>query len=112
MARRGRGAGVRMLAAMALATALVACGEGGPGQLAAPAVAEGDPDFADVLRQRLIDECLVAYLHDDRDAWNLGADGRYVRASADGSGHGAQGALMVRYGKTRRNPPPNTDDTR
>ena len=55
MARRGRGAGVRMLAAMALATALVACGEGGPGQLAAPAVAEGDPDFADVLRQRLID---------------------------------------------------------
>lgn len=29
MARRGRGAGVRMLAAMALATALVACGEGG-----------------------------------------------------------------------------------
>ena len=65
-----------------------------------------------VLRQRLIDECLVAYLHDDRDAWNLGADGRYVRASADGSGHGAQGALMVRYGKTRRNPPPNTDDTR
>ena len=54
MARRGRGAGVRMLAAMALATALVACGEGGPGQLAAPAVAEGDPDFADVLRQRLI----------------------------------------------------------
>ena len=55
MARRGRGAGVRMLAAMALATALVACGEGGPGQLAAPAVAEGDPDFADLLRQRLID---------------------------------------------------------
>ena len=28
---------------------------GGAGQLAAPAVAEGDPDFADVLRQRLID---------------------------------------------------------
>ena len=55
MARRGRGAGVRMLAAMALATALVACGEGGKGQLAAPAVAEGDPDFANVLRQRLID---------------------------------------------------------
>ena len=28
---------------------------GGAGQLAAPAVAEGDPDFADLLRQRLID---------------------------------------------------------
>ena len=65
-----------------------------------------------VLRQRLIDECLVAYLHDDRDAWNLGADGNYVRASLDGSGHGAQDALMVRYGTTRRNPPPHTDDKR
>ena len=50
--------------------------------------------------------------HDDRDAWNLGADGRYVRASADVSGHGAQDALMVRYGTTRRNPPPHTDKTR
>jgi len=23
------------------------------------------------LRQRIVDECLVAYLHDDRDAWDL-----------------------------------------
>jgi polyphosphate kinase len=27
-----------------------------------------------VLRQRIIDECLVAYLHDGRDAWGLAAD--------------------------------------
>ena len=30
-----------------------------------------------VLRQRLIDECLVAYLHDGRDAWDLEPDGSY-----------------------------------
>ena len=61
------------------------------------------------LRQRLIDECLVAYLHDGCDAWDLGANGAYVRvfrdAHADALGaspaitkHGAQGALMNRYG--------------
>ncbi len=60
------------------------------------------------LRQRLIDECLVAYLHDGRDAWDLGADGIY-RAStrhprrrgrahrAVVEAHGAQAALMNRY---------------
>ena len=61
-----------------------------------------------VLRQRLIDECLVAYLHDGRDAWDLGADGVYHRvhedthtgeagASAAVEAHGAQAALMGRY---------------
>ena len=61
-----------------------------------------------VLRQRLIDECLVAYLHDGRDAWDLGPDGRYARVDHDtqanpegraraGGAHGAQNALMVRY---------------
>ncbi|MES2187863.1 MAG: polyphosphate kinase 1 [Pseudomonadota bacterium] len=51
-----------------------------------------------VLRQRIVDECLVACLHDDRDAWTLGADGRYRRAvPAGGDGHGAQAALMARY---------------
>lgn len=51
------------------------------------------------LRQRLIDECLVAYLHDDRDAWDLQPDGHYRRAKgADAPhGHGAQHALMNRY---------------
>ena len=57
-----------------------------------------------VQRQRLIDECLVAGLFDDRDAWILGADGCYTRASTDGTGHGAQDALMVRYGTVRRGP--------
>jgi polyphosphate kinase len=53
-----------------------------------------------VLRQRIIDECLVAYLHDGRDAWGLGPDGRYTRvdAVAHPRGHGAQAALMARYG--------------
>lgn len=61
-----------------------------------------------ILRQRLIDECLVAYLHDGRDAWELEADGRYQRVlrdtHADNEGpsrtieaHGAQAALMGRY---------------
>ncbi|VTU30120.1 Polyphosphate kinase [Variovorax sp. PBL-E5] len=61
-----------------------------------------------VLRQRLIDECLVAYLHDGRDAWDLGADGAYHHVRRDthaGEGgaaaaveaHGAQKALMDRY---------------
>ncbi|AMM26526.1 polyphosphate kinase 1 [Variovorax sp. PAMC 28711] len=64
-----------------------------------------DPD----LRQRLIDECLVAYLHDGCDAWDLGADGAYVRVLGDThpeeggaspvlEAHGAQSALMNRYG--------------
>jgi polyphosphate kinase len=51
------------------------------------------------LRQRLIDECLVAYLHDGRDAWELGPDGVYRRVGV-GEGakaHGAQDALMNRY---------------
>jgi len=52
-----------------------------------------------VIRQRIIDECLVAYLHDGRDAWDLGPDGIYKRIDAAGGhpGHGAQAALMARY---------------
>ncbi|MFM2058385.1 MAG: polyphosphate kinase 1 [Pseudomonadota bacterium] len=34
------------------------------------------------LRQRVIDECLVPYLHDNRDAWELDASGRYQRSTA------------------------------
>ncbi|MGE4240414.1 polyphosphate kinase 1 [Ramlibacter sp.] len=54
------------------------------------------------LRQRIVDECLVAYLHDDRDAWELQADGSYrlckpADGANGGSGHGAQAALMQRY---------------
>jgi polyphosphate kinase len=52
-----------------------------------------------VQRQRVIDECLVAYLHDGRDAWDMGSDGVYHRVDlkAKPPGHGAQAALMARY---------------
>jgi polyphosphate kinase len=50
------------------------------------------------LRQRVIDECLVPYLHDTRDAWELHSDGRYRRVSHNGVS--AQQALMTRYGWT------------
>ena len=54
------------------------------------------------VRQRIIDECLVGYLHDDRDAWDLQADGSYLRANAPGMGTGVQDALMQRYGRAPR----------
>ena len=52
-----------------------------------------------VIRQRIVDECLVAYLHDGVDAWDLQSDGTYSRvyASRPGKSHGAQAALMARY---------------
>jgi polyphosphate kinase len=52
-------------------------------------------------RQRIVDECLVAYLHDEVDAWNLTAQGEYVRSPAihGRPGHGAQQALMARYSR-------------
>ena len=50
------------------------------------------------LRQRVIDECLVAYLGDDRDAWTLDASGVYQKPARPLEGKGAQQALMVRYG--------------
>ena len=49
-----------------------------------------------VIRQRIIDECLVAYLHDGVDAWDLQSNGRYARVKTS-HGHGAQAALMARY---------------
>jgi polyphosphate kinase len=48
------------------------------------------------LRQRVIDEGLVPYLHDQRDAWSLDGEGRYRRVAE--SGISAQQALMQRYG--------------
>ena len=54
------------------------------------------------LRQRLIDECLLAYLHDGVDAWDMQSDGSYLpvsqAVSQAASGHSAQHALMMRYG--------------
>lgn len=50
------------------------------------------------LRQRVIDEGLVPYLHDQRDAWLLDSEGRYRRVSGhDGVGLSAQQALMARF---------------
>lgn len=51
------------------------------------------------LRQRIVDECLLAYLHDNRDAWDLQPDGSYkrVKGAEEPRGHGAQAALMDRY---------------
>jgi polyphosphate kinase len=45
-----------------------------------------------VQRQRIVDECLVAYLHDGVDAWDMGADGTYTHFKGDGHTpvHGAQ----------------------
>lgn len=50
------------------------------------------------LRQRIIDECLVPYLHDTVDAWRLHPDGSYSLLNPDtknpGTAHSAQLALL------------------
>ncbi len=51
------------------------------------------------LRQRIIDECLTAYLMDQRDAWDMHPDGRYVPVVRSGRKPGAQQALAGRYMK-------------
>ena len=47
------------------------------------------------IRQRVIDECLVPYLHDVRDAWIQQSDGSYKRVGTEGVS--AQDALMRRF---------------
>lgn len=61
------------------------------------------------LRQRVIDECLLAYLHDHRDAWDLQPDGSYKRAKGaeDPKANAAQAALMERYAA-----PPGDEEVR
>ncbi len=64
------------------------------------------------LRQRVINECLVAYLHDNVDAWEMDAQGRYTRVQVikpkrtsqkavqtqpSVTALGAQAALMALY---------------
>ena len=50
------------------------------------------------LRQRLIDECLLAYLHDTRNAWTLDADGKYRRVEKQGrKPQSAQALLLQKY---------------
>ncbi len=48
-----------------------------------------------LLRQRVIDECLVPYLHDAEDAWDMQPDGTYARA--DTGGASAQKALLAHF---------------
>jgi polyphosphate kinase len=59
------------------------------------------PVLDPALRQRIVDECLVAGLHDVQGSWELRPDGRYerVRPATGRTGPGAQEALMVRYGQ-------------
>ena len=60
----------------------------------------------------MVDECLVAYLHDDVDSWNLRPDGTYEQAtpaksSKQGkpvSSRSAQAALAARYGMVAAKP--------
>jgi polyphosphate kinase len=47
------------------------------------------------LRRRVIDECLVPYLHDRRDGWALQPDGSYRRIDTEGPS--AQQGLMALY---------------
>ena len=47
------------------------------------------------MRQRVVDECLVPYLHDRQDAWSLRLDGTYERIGTDGPS--AQQALLERF---------------
>ena len=57
-----------------------------------------------VQRQRLLDECLTLYLQDQVDAWELGADGVYLRTKAlpRRKAKGAQATLMARYGRNNQ----------
>ena len=52
------------------------------------------------MRQRLIDETLTAYLHDERDAWQMMPGGHYERVARlrGKPGRSAQRALSERYG--------------
>jgi polyphosphate kinase len=51
------------------------------------------------LRQRIIDECLLSYLHDTQDAWDLLPDGTYKRTALlpRSRKQSAQVALMALY---------------
>ena len=53
------------------------------------------------LRQRIVDECLLAYLHDTRNAWTLEQDGQYHRVEKRGrKTQSAQALLMQKYSGT------------
>ena len=50
-----------------------------------------------VARQKIIDECLLAYMHDGQDAWEMDRQGQYTNVRDALRGHSAQQALMQRY---------------
>ena len=54
-----------------------------------------------VQRKRILDEGLLSYLQDRVDAWEMAADGTYVRIKPVGSkkARGAQAGLMALYGR-------------
>jgi len=57
------------------------------------------PVLDPLLRQRIVDECLVAAMGDTQGSWELQPDGRYSKV-APAAGHpalSAQDALMARY---------------
>jgi polyphosphate kinase len=57
------------------------------------------------LRQRIVDECLLAYLHDTRNAWTLDHDGLYHRVEKKGrKTQSAQALLMQKYSPTLGKP--------
>ena len=53
----------------------------------------------ETLKRRVIDECLVAYIHDTKDAWQLGSNGEYTQVikQQNAQSLSAQEALMTRY---------------
>jgi len=54
-----------------------------------------------ILRRRIIDECLLAYLYDTRNAWTLEADGQYHRVEKNSHKvQSAQSLLMQQYVST------------
>lgn len=57
----------------------------------------GWPVTEPTLRQRIIDECLIAYLMDDRDAWVLDEMGNYQRLRGDEVNVSAQQMLAHYY---------------
>jgi polyphosphate kinase len=56
------------------------------------------------MRQRLIDETITPYLHDERGAWKMMSDGHYehVARPHGKAGRSAQKALSERYGSLVR----------
>lgn len=48
-------------------------------------------------RQKIVDECLLAYMYDGQDAWEMDVQGQYTNVRDPLRGHSAQQALMQRY---------------